>query len=349
MVYSNEHCMTMRTHHDRPEKDYDTLLLQVEQANLFERTRRWYFVSGAIALTGLITSLYVVTLTDSLIIQVINAVAFGFFGTQLGIIGHDLSHGQVFSGERTNRLAAMFVWGLFLGLSESNWHQSHNRHHKNPNHISHDPALDIPFVFTPEQTTLRSHFFKKWFVPYQHILYWPGLCFIYPATVAVDMRYLFKNISLQSAFEIALMILHFILLFTLIFTSLPVLTGLLFLAVGFVTAGLYMAVIFAPNHEGCPMLAPEDDFHWTYQITFTRNLLSTPFYRHFFGGLDSQIEHHLFPHMSRYQFKKARAVVRQYCAENNLTYHETSFLTSFSEIYQSLKDEAHIWQKRSSE
>lgn len=192
-----------------PQEKYNDLLREVTAQGLFERTRLHYCMNGVTSAVIMGVSLYALTLTDSAVWQTLNAITFAFFSVQVGIICHDLSHGQVFESAKANDLTAMMCWGLLCGLSESRWYYKHNIHHRNPNHIGHDPDLEILFVFSNYQAEKRSNFSKKWFFPNQHILFWIALSFVYPYNVALSMKYLLSNFTPRSVFEIILMILHF--------------------------------------------------------------------------------------------------------------------------------------------
>ncbi|MGH2507321.1 MAG: fatty acid desaturase family protein, partial [Ktedonobacteraceae bacterium] len=55
-----------------------------------------------------------------------------------------------------------------------------------------------------------------------------------------------------------------------------------------------------------------------------------------YGGLNYQVEHHLFPSMPRNNLKKAQKLVKVYCQEHAIAYYETSAVQSFREILQFL-------------
>jgi fatty acid desaturase len=284
------------------------------------------------------------TLSDSLLLQIINAVVFGFFSVQLGLIGHDLSHGGVFTSKKLNRWLAILVWSLGCGLSEGRWFYKHNAHHENPNHIGHDPDLEIPFVFSHEQALERPDFYKKWVFPYQHITFWFGLWFVYPYNILNSMRFLFSNHSLRSIIEILLMAIHFILLFGATLFFLPFTTAIIFNLIIFLVMGIYMGLIFAPNHKGEDMLEAEATYNWVHQITLTRNIKPGIFVSYFLGGLEHQIEHHLFPTMPRFRYQEARKIVRAFCHQQNIPYHETTWLESMRQIHASLREESRAWR-----
>src|SRR6185503_879330 len=129
----------------------------------------------------------------------------------------------------------------------------------------------------------------------------------------------------------------------IIFLPLPV--AVLFLVVSFLVIGGYIGLVFAPNHKGEEMLDEEDEFIWTHQITLTRDLYPTWLVFYLLGGLNFQIEHHLFPTMSRQKYWQAYKVVKDFSAKHGIRYHQTTWRESMREIHVSLKEEARAWQK----
>src|SRR4029077_20586599 len=78
-----------------------------------------------------------------------------------------------------------------------------------------------------------------------------------------------------------------------------------------VLASLYLAAIIAPNHKGMPVWAHGARLSFLErQVLSSRNITSHPVWDFLFGGLNYQIEHHLFPTMPRVNFRRARAIVR---------------------------------------
>lgn len=318
-------------------KEYGELRARAEALGLYKRTYWHYGLCAIIALIAVFSSLYVLTLTDTVWIQAVNAIVFAFFSVQLGMIGHDLSHGEVFNTLETNRFWSSVAWGLFGGLSEARWFEKHNRHHTHPNHIGYDPDIELPFMFTENQVDAKSPFLKKWILPYQHVLFWPALAFVYPMYILLAFLHYLEKPSLRVLFEILLVLVHFGVLFYIVFSFLPLLPAFVFLGIAFVIIGIYMGAVFAPNHKGRPELRKEETFTWLHQILLTRDV------RHSFpafylcGGLNFQIEHHLFPTMSRAKYHKAQALVKEFSIQHGIEYHETSWVGSLKEMYQALK------------
>jgi fatty acid desaturase len=136
------------------------------------------------------------------------------------------------------------------------------------------------------------------------------------------------------------MLLRYAVGFYLVFNFLPLNIALVFCFVYAYSTGYYMGLVFAPNHKGMYIVPENEEVKWYHQIVCTRNLFSTPFTFHFMGGLDFQIEHHLFPNMPRINYPQAAPYVKEFCKKNNLEYYETSWWQSMKEIFTALKDQA---------
>ena len=98
-----------------------------------------------------------------------------------------------------------------------------------------------------------------------------------------------------------------------------------FLGVQLAVFGLLMGASFAPNHKGMPIIAHDAklDF-FSKQVRTSRNIRGGWWATILMGGLNYQVEHHLFPSMARPYLAKARLIVREHCATLNVPYTETS-------------------------
>lgn len=110
-----------------------------------------------------------------------------------------------------------------------------------------------------------------------------------------------------------------------------------FIAVQTAVFGLYMGGCFAPNHKGMPILPEKSraDF-LSRQILTSRNIAGGRFMTMLMGGLNHQIEHHLFPDMPRPHLRKARLLVKAHCEEQGIAYTETGLLSSYAIIIRYL-------------
>jgi len=125
----------------------------------------------------------------------------------------------------------------------------------------------------------------------------------------------------------------------LIFSQMSFWQGIVFIFVNQALLGLYMGSIIAPNHKGMPMLEKSSKMDFLRrQVLTARNVSSSPFNDFWYGGLNYQIEHHLFPSMPRNNLKEAQKVIKLFCQEHEITYHETGMFQSYKEILQFLHE-----------
>jgi fatty acid desaturase len=142
----------------------------------------------------------------------------------------------------------------------------------------------------------------------------------------VSIRSLFSRKPVRGrALEMALIGGRFALYLGLLFWLLPVGMAFSFVGVQLAVFGVYMAASFAPNHIGMPIV-PHDaklDF-LDKQVLTSRNVAGGWWMTALMGGLNYQIEHHLFPSMPRPHLRRARQLVQAYCREHGVLYTETS-------------------------
>lgn len=94
--------------------------------------------------------------------------------------------------------------------------------------------------------------------------------------------------------------------------------------------GVHLGCAFAPNHKGMAMPGPDERWdHLRKQVLTSRNVRGGPVVDWFLGGLNHQIEHHLFPGMPRVNLRRARPLVRAHCARLGLPYTEEGLIASY--------------------
>nr|WP_231980347.1 acyl-CoA desaturase [Tessaracoccus coleopterorum] len=124
-----------------------------------------------------------------------------------------------------------------------------------------------------------------------------------------------------------------------VFLFLPVGMAFAFMGVQFAVFGVYMGSSFAPNHKGMPVIAKDAklDF-FSKQVRTSRNIRGGWWATTLMGGLNYQIEHHLFPNMPRPHLRKARVIVREFCEKLEVPYTETSLIKSYGIVIRYLND-----------
>ena len=93
--------------------------------------------------------------------------------------------------------------------------------------------------------------------------------------------------------------------------------------------GLYLGCSFAPNHKGMPILGPADHSDFLRrQVLTSRNVRGGWLTDLALGGLNYQIEHHLFPSMPRPNLRRSQALVAAFCNQKGLPYCQASLAGS---------------------
>ena len=121
--------------------------------------------------------------------------------------------------------------------------------------------------------------------------------------------------------EAALLAVHFAAYLGAVFLVLPPVKAVVFIAVQQGLFGFYLGCSFAPNHKGMPMLAAADQIDFLRrQVLTSRNVRGGWLTDFALGGLNYQIEHHLFPTMPRPNLRRAQPLVAAFCAERGVPY-----------------------------
>jgi len=156
---------------------------------------------------------------------------------------------------------------------------------------------------------------------------------------AKSLRFLTKKKAKSTLTEALFMGAHFALYFGLLFSVLEPLLAVLFVVVHCGLFGTYMVSIFAPNHKAMPLLEQDSQVDFlSRQVLTSRNVFAHPITDFWYGGLNYQIEHHLFPSMPRNKLREAQPIVKDFCSAHFIAYHETSVLQSYREILQHLHE-----------
>ena len=183
-------------------------------------------------------------------------------------------------------------------------------------------------------------FQRGWVIRRQGWLFFPLLPLVGIDLHQRSIRSLFVRRPLQGrALELTLLTLRAVLYLGVLFWLLPPGMAFAFLGVQLAVFGVYMGGSFAPNHIGMPIV-PADvrlDF-LDKQVLTSRNVSGGWWMTALMGGLNYQIEHHVFPSMPRPHLAKARRLVRAYCREHDVLYTETSLHEALAIVVGHMND-----------
>ena len=246
-------------------------------------------------------------------------------------IVHDLLHKQYFSRKVGNRLGLIFG-NLTLGLSGKWWDREHNvMHHTYCNSAEKDG--DVQGF---GGAIIGEHNFLKVLHRYQHIVLYLLLPVIYFSFYVQSVKFVYEK---KNWTEALFLLLHF-LLPTYVFYTLPTADAWIVVLIHYFGYGIALAMVTITNHIGLPIVFGDDykKMSWLeIQTVGSRNVNGGLFIHYIYGGLNTQIEHHVFPHASRFQLLKVAKHLEVFCKENNFPYYSTSPWQAYKEIYAYLK------------
>jgi fatty acid desaturase len=324
---------------ERRGSDFARLSRRIVAAGLMDRKPRRYAAAAALAV-GLFAGGWAafVAVGDSWW-QLAVAVLLAIGTTQVAFLGHDAGHRQIFRSRRASDAAGLLAGNLAVGLSYGWWIDKHNRHHANPNHEDHDPDVGAgALVWTPEQAATRRGA-GRWLARNQAWLFFPLLTLEGLNLHVSAVRALFEVPMRHRRTEAALLLASAVLYFGAVFTVLSPGKALAFIAIHKGLWGVYMGCSFAPNHKGMPVLTAEDDLDYLRkQVLTSRNVRGGRFVDFALGGLNYQIEHHLFPSMPRPNLRKVQPIVREFCTERDVAYEETGLIDSYGQALRHLHE-----------
>lgn len=263
----------------------------------------------------------------------------GIVSAQYGFIAHEAAHRQVFRNNKANDLVGLLLANLFAGLSYGFWLRKHNKHHQRPNQIGQDPDIAIRVLSFTTESKESKRGLEKWVSDRQGYLF-PLLLLFTGFDLLLDS---FAGLARKDRklstriLEFSLMMIRQLTPYVVFAIMFGPLWALALWFVMMMTFGFFMGAAFAPNHKGMPLVAKDSklDF-FSRQVLTSRNIKGSWLKDNLMGGLNYQVEHHLFPSMARPNLRKAHAIVAEYCRENDITLVEMNLLASYKVIMQHL-------------
>lgn len=252
-------------------------------------------------------------------------------GVELGIM-HDASHRAIFNGTLLNKMLGMTL--TFFGGSSILWYQQHViKHHSYTNMPGQDPDIDSDGVFRFRD----GDPWKPWH-KWQHLYALPLYALIALRWIWMDdFRHAIKNTHGLKPKTMSLLVgelllsrashilLFFVIPYIAVGSFLPVLA---FYLIHWMLFGAAMAVIFQLAHvtdvQAFPEARAKSGDDWAvHQLATTANFaVKNRFLTHLIGGLNYQVEHHIFNRFSHLHYPKIQPIVKKYCEEHGAPYYE---------------------------
>ncbi|MFJ6419295.1 fatty acid desaturase family protein [Paeniglutamicibacter sp. NPDC091659] len=323
--------------------NYRHLKIRVRDAGLLGRRTRHYLVTAlilAVLLGGAVTGF--VLLGESWF-QLLIAAGLGIILTQFAFLTHEAAHRQILTSATANDKIGRFLANVVVGISYQWWMNKHSKHHAMPNTIGKDPDIEWDTISFQVQDAQKQTGILKWITERQGYLFFPLLTLEGINLHFRSMMYLVTGNKVKGrAGEITAIALRLSLYLAVLFVFLPAGMAAAFLGVQLAVFGVYMGASFAPNHKGMPMIPKESriDF-FSRQVLTSRNVMARSDFgnrilSHVYGGLNYQVEHHLFPSMPRANLPAVAKIVREYCDELKVPYTVATPKQSYAQVISHL-------------
>jgi fatty acid desaturase len=326
----------------RTTSTYTALSRTVRETGLLRRTYGYYAWTGGVLTVALAGAVAGVVLLGDSWFQLLVAGALGILLTQYAFLAHEAAHRQVLmSGPANDRLGRFLANGV-VGISYSWWMTKHSRHHANPNRVGKDPDIaNDTVVFTPEGARAQ----RRWLRPLTRVQGWAFFPLLTLEGINLHVTSI-RSLLTESqtarrtrAGELVTIAVRLALYVGAVVWFLPLGLAAAFLGVQLAVFGVYMGASFAPNHKGMAIIPADSrvDF-FSKQVLTSRNVRGGRVMSVLMGGLNYQIEHHLFPSMPRPHLTRARELVREHCASHGVPYTETTLIRSYAIVVRYLNE-----------
>ena len=164
------------------------------------------------------------------------------------------------------------------------------------------------------------------------------MLFMYPAFIAQSYSFVIKRKLYK---ELFLMLLHWPIIWGTIFYTLPFGSAITVFVTLYLTLSVWLSFGFITNHLGCDVFDLEEgkELSWMeMQMRGSRSLKGGSFIHWFYGGLNTQIEHHLFPKAPRFNLLHVQRLTKNFARKHNIKYFETTPVQAYVQINDALKD-----------
>ena len=319
--------------------NFNELKAQVKEAGLLQRVP----IRGSIEMVAILLSMgviyYLISIwstieMDSLYKSLLLGLYMTVIFTRAVFVSHDVLHLQYFKSKSLSMKLSYPFSALILSNSSSWWDFKHNvNHHTWCNvHEKDEDIWALDGAFIPGQRG-NNPFIKK----YKYIIFWGAMFFMYAAFIAQSYSFVLKR---KLYGEFALMLLHWPLVWGTIFYFLPLSDALIVLVTLNFTLSPWLAFGFITNHLGCEVFNYEEgkEFSWMeLQMRTSRSLIGGTLVHWFYGGLNTQIEHHLFPRAPRFNLLKVQKMTQEFAKKHNIEYFGTTPFEAYVQINDALK------------
>jgi len=308
--------------------DFAPLNRSIADAGLLERRPTYYAVRMSVVTAMLLAGWAGFLLVGSSWWTLAVAAFLGIVFSQVALLAHDLAHRQVFRTKEPSERAGRIAANVAVGMSYGWWTEKHTRHHNNPNHDGLDPDVQPEVLIWATESAWGRRGINGFITRHQAGLFFPLLTLLSIDLRISSIKALRHPGMKRRSLEAGLMAVHLVAYLAALILVLSPLQALAFFVVHHAVFGVYLGMTFAPNHKGMPHPTGDEDY-LRKQVLTSRNVNGGWLTDAALGGLNYQIEHHLFPAMPTPNLRKAQPIVEAYCRQAGVAYESTSLIESY--------------------
>jgi len=331
--------------------DYRKLKAEFEAEGLFEASPAYYVFKVVFNTCLLFAAVAIVVGLPRPLAALFGSLTLAVFWQQCGWLSHDFLHHQVFENRTYNRYMGFLLGNFYQGFSVMWWQSKHNTHHAVPNMLEGvrdgDPDIQtLPILAWADE--ILEHGFTPgtptFILKNQKVLYLPILGIARISWVIQSIIHVFTSADSWTwrRTEMAALAGHYLYFFSLVWYLGPT-WGAVFFFLAEAFGGLLLGSVFAINHNAMPVLPPDSVTSTNFaemQILTTRDISHSFLVSWFTGGLNYQLEHHLFPSLPRHNFHLIQKRIQKLCEDHKLPYEVAGFWEGNGKLFQRLGEVA---------
>jgi len=253
-----------------------------------------------------------------------------------------------------NKCAQILTGNCLTGISIAWWKWTHNAHHIAVNSLEYDPDLQHLPVFAVSSkffSTLTSRFYhrqltfdslSRLFVSYQHFSYYPVMIVARFNLYLQTFLLLFSTRRVPDRAMNIAGIMVFWTWFPLLVFSLPTWPERILFVLTSFTVCSFQHIQFTLNHFAADVYVgpPQGNDWFQKQTAGSIDIKCHPLMDWVYGGLQFQLEHHLFPRLPRTHLRTVSPVIQELCKKHNLPYRSYWFYEANVKTIGVLRDAA---------
>jgi len=336
----------------------------------------WFITSYAyytkkimILISMLCGAMYLFHLTryyDHQIFAWIGSFIVGMFWQQIAFIGHDVGHNAITHSLYLDSIIGFIIGNLGQGISMGWWKYTHNIHHVRTNDVAWDPDIQhMPVIAISKEyldgiwsyfhrhklppTSYITLMISKICIKFQHFHWFFSIMlsriFIYMSSAIFVFYQQPKQQNgrnelypFYNRIEQITLVLYHVWTISLFYFCTDSPAFYYFIAYA-VSGILHIQIVM--NHFPCPIFEDlEEDNFVVHQLRSSMAVQSNTYSHWFYGGLQFQVEHHLFPMMPRHNLRKVKPYILELCRKYDIEYLENSFWGAVKDIFYILRDVA---------